>query len=1021
MTDQFVSLHNHSEFSFLDGASSISDYVSRAVELNQSAVAISDHGNMFGAYELWHHAKAAGLKPIIGIESYLATGGREVRERVKWGTVSEDGRDKSEPGAYTHHTLLATGSDGLRSLYRLHATSYREGYYYKPRIDLADLAQHFSGLVCTTGCLGGYVATRIRLGQLKEAYEHASTLKDIFGEHAYVEIMSHGIEVEDRVVTPALIKLAADLGMPLVATGDCHYARVEDADTHDAFLCLQTGAKLADQNRMRFNGPRFHLPSRADMDALGLPKEAMDNSLRIAESVGSYDDVFAHKVRMPKFEGDAPAELQRLAFSGLAHRLQGLVPPEYRERLEYEIKTVCDMGYPDYFIVLADIVGEGKARGMRFTPSRGSAGGSLLAFAMGITDLDPIPHGLIFERFLNPSRVSLPDIDVDVEDTRRAEFIQIAVEKYGVERVARCGAFSTSAAKRSLQDAARVLSLPRSTADDLATHLPRSEFGRSPSLSEGAWDGLNVEQQSTLDLALKVEGFIRGLTIHPAAIVVAPEPLVDEVPLWYQFGGAAKTDPLKHVPIIGYTSKNNFNVVDKLGLVKFDFLGVRNLATITATLDFLGDRIGSIPLPTSATECTDERTFELLRSGNTLGVFQMDGSSMRGLLRKVQPRTLGDLAAVVALYRPGPMGAGADRKYAERKNGRAPVEYPHPEFAAKLSDVLGRTYGLIVFQEQVLKVLNVVCGWNYSDAALLFDAMRKKQRDKMAASEPEFRVAARLNGYSAEAVTALWDTLVPFADYSFNEAHSIGYALLSYHCAYLKANHPAEFMSALLSGVVGNPVKQHEYVAEAKKMGVRILPPDINQSTAGWTPVDGSIRYGLESIRGVGAKAVASLIRRRPYRGLHDFLVRGGANSGVAGALVSSGALDSLVGGRRCQLANDLPELLERANAIGTAASVGQRSLVRSELSLGSGVREDTQLYREWERATLGTELTFDRVRVRIGRPLLGAAWEWLGRVLRGIPGQRPLVVEYQGYEITTNMTVGDVSAVATIEGVTVE
>lgn len=984
----FVHLHVHSEYSMLDGAAKVTALAARAAELGQPALAVTDHGNLFGAYAFHRACVDAGVKPIVGMEAYVAPESRTLRERASWGELEEGGRNKSVPGAYTHLTLLAQNATGLRNLYRLHQLSYSEGMYYKPRIDREILASHSRGVVATTGCPGGAVSTWLRLGKEDEATRSAGGLKDIFGDRLYVELMMHGMEME-RELIPGLLAVARSVAAPVVATNDSHYTHAADANVHDALLCLQTNAKITDAHRFRFNGSGYYLKSREEMDRLGLPVGALDNTLVIAETVSDYGDVFSYRLRTPSPllpDGwDADEALRAMAYDGLSLRKGLPLSKADTDRIDYELDTIIKMGYPNYFVVLADLIGWAKKEGIRIGPGRGSAGGSLVAFALGITDLDPLYHGLLFERFLNPSRVSLPDIDVDIDDSRRNELIRYASDRYGSEHVAQVLTLGTIGAKRAITDSARVLGRSYATGQRLLTGLPPARFGRAPSLTDGTWNEPSGEDSEVLELATGLEGLIRNTGIHAAAVIISPEPLGDILPVWQRDGQT----------ITGFDQTPTVS----LGLVKYDFLGLKNLGIIDETLRQLpGQRLPD--------QYDDPKTYALLASGNTLGVFQLDGSGMRGLLRQLRPTSLTDIAAVLSLYRPGPMGVGAHTEYAHRKNGRAGVSFPHASYADSLADILAPTYGLVVFQEQVLQILNAVCGWDYSQAALIFDAMRKKDHAKLSEGEPAFRVAASANGYSEEAIQALWDTLVPFADYSFNKAHATGYGIVAYWTAWLKANHPAEYMSVLLSKE-GDPDKLKEYILEAQKIGLRILPPDINESGSSWTPVKGAIRYGLASIKGVGSKAVEALVRHRPYRGLDDFLRRAeakGLNAGVLLALVRAGALDSLHADRG-GLLQSATGLAERALADRQKARTGDTGLYRPSYrpAVGTASKSD---YRAWEKEALGVELTVEDVHIRAQRPLSQTEWLYVRSVLRANPGTQPVTVGYRAWQMTVSETV---------------
>jgi DNA polymerase III subunit alpha len=983
-SDDFVHLHVHTHYSLLDGASRVPELVGEVKAKGQSAVAMTDHGTMGGAYEFYHECLKQGVKPIIGMEAYYAPSSRE-EKAVFWGTPDQRKQDVSGSGAYTHLTLLARDAGGLRNLYRLHHLSYTEGFYRKPRVDFDLLSRYGGGLIVLSGCMGGPVATRLRLGQTDEAEATAMAMaRDLHLDGFYIEVMDHEFQ-EERDVTDALISLALRLDLPMVATNDTHYTTPSDDVAQKALLHLQTYGAFAG-----FSGTGYHIKGRGDMAALHLPASSLATPNKIALEVEDYADVFKGKRRIPISKGFMSEDFDAQVMSGLAQRMyektkSNNIPLEYMERAEYENETIVSLGFETYFQTLAEIVQEAKRRGIRVGPGRGSAGGSLVAFALRITDLDPIVHGLLFERFLNPQRVSVPDIDIDIEDSRRDELREWVLDTYGEEYVCMIGTYGTIAAKRALSDSAKVLGKSFATGENMKKLLPPPKFGRAPSLADGDWSELSDSEKEVLELAKKLEGTIRGHGQHAAGLIISPEALPSILPLRKAAGGKENTETSAWR---GLVTAFPMGPVDVLGLTKYDFLGLRNLDIITKTMEFIGREI---PLPVDPEKCNDSRTYELLRRGETLGVFQLDGGGMQRLLRDVRPTAFGDISAVLALYRPGPMGAGSHHEYAKRKNRKLDSSPVLPE----LEDILAETYGLIVYQEQVLAALNRVCGWSYAEAELVFNAMRKKDHAKLDAARPSYVAAAEANGYAPEAIDLLWETLIPFADYSFNKAHTAGYGLVAYWTAYLKANHPNEYLAALLSSVSDNPEKLQEYLAECERMRIRLLPPDVNTSGGGFTPVPEGIRYGLSAIKGVGEKATEALCKRRPYKSLDDFFRRvdpKALNAGIAKALAKSGTLDTLHPDRAALLedAERLTELASRERGNRGDNLFGYSYQPRPVAPVGL----DT--IREWELDTLGVTLVKPLVSIAVDKPLTPTQWVYMSATLKNSGADIEYVLKYK-------------------------
>lgn len=979
-TDPFVHLHVHTDQSLLDGHSTVREAVKTVADLGQPALAITDHGQLGGVRKFWAECVSAEIKPIIGCEFYVAPGSRFAKEAVHWGTPEQRRSDVSGSGSYTHCTILATGDEGVRNLFRLYAASYSDGFYRKPRIDLNLLAAHSGGLIVTTGCAGGAVPTLIRLDQQAAALDLLGTMRDMFGDSLFIEIMEHNNPV-DLEINPTLISLSRSLRVPVIATNDSHYSVGAGAPAHDALLCLQTGQKVNGVRTFKFEGEGYHLRSASEMEMhfREIP-EALRNTLEIADRVEPYN-IFGHTLRMPQYATDNPQEtLRDWVESGIVTR--GITDPGFIQDVNYELSVINNLDYTDYFLVFADLLAETRKNGIRVGPGRGSAGGCKTSYVLGITDLDPSEHGLLFERFLNPERVSLPDIDCDIDDRERDRVIDIARTKYGRQNVAQIGTYGTIKSRAALHDAARVLGKPRSLSNQMVGNLPPIKFGRYPTLAEGDWSRNTAEQSEVLELATHLEGRIRNSGVHAAGVVISPESLVDIIPVY-------KLDSGTGPEVTAY----DMGDIDSTGLVKMDLLGLSTLGIIDTALELLppGARDTFPVLSTKLKDMTDETTFDLLRKGTTLGVFQLDSPGMQQLLRSVKPDKFGDISAVLALYRPGPMAANAHHGYAKRKNGAEGVSYPHRDLGQSLQGILGDTYGLIVYQEQVLQILKEVCGYTYATAALIFDAMRKKDTAKMLKSKPDFVERMKERGYSRECTTALWDTLVPFSDYSFARAHSAGYGVISYWTAYLKANYPAEWMSAVLSRE-SDTEKLQGYVAEVSRMGIKILPPDINESLATWTPGTEGIRYGLASIKGLGEKAFGYVVSKRPYKSLDDFFKRANGkalNARTLSVLIQSGAFDSLCPHRE-ELFAAAETLAERALSERRFARQGQFPLYSTQYAVTGGTFNKA-LRRSWEKELLGTSLSQEEIIVKPDRWLNENEFYIIRRIAQESPGGQRL------------------------------
>jgi DNA polymerase-3 subunit alpha len=940
-SEQFVHLHVHSEYSMLDGAARVSDLFAEAARMKMPALAMTDHGNVFGAYEFWKKGTAAGVKPIIGMEAYITPGtSRFERTRVRWGSGGED--DVSGGGAFTHMTLLAETTEGMHNLFRLSSRASLEGYFYKPRADRELLSMYAKGLIATTGCPSGEIQTRLRMGDYAAACKVAGELQDIFGrESFFCEMMDHGLGIERRVHAD-LLRLSADLKIPTIATNDLHYTYAADAESHEVLLCVQSGKTMADPNRFKFDARDFYLKTAQEMREVWreLP-EACDNTLLIAARCDVKFDENADL--LPRFtvpEGHTEetwlrAEVER----GLQWRYPNGVPDGHRERAAYELGVMGQMGFPGYFLVVADLCRHARESGIRVGPGRGSATGSLVSYALRITELDPITHGLLFERFLNPERVSMPDIDLDFDERRRGDMIRYATEKYGEDRVSQIITYSTIKAKAAIKDAARVLGFPYGIGDKITKAMPAPVMGKDIPLA-GIFDSkherygeakefralyeADVDVKKVVDTARPLEGLRRQWGVHAAGVILSREPLLDVIPIQRRDQDGA------------IITQFDMGACEALGLLKMDFLGLRNLTVLDDALQHVKDNRGEeVVLETLPLDRPE--AYEILCRGDTIGVFQLEGGPMRSLIRSMQPSAFEDIAALIALYRPGPMGMGSHLNYVERKHGRQRMDPIHPELAAPLAEILAETYGVIVYQEQVLAIAQKVAGYTLGQADLLRRAMGKKKKSILDKEKVPFSDGMRANGYSPPAIDKLWETLIPFADYAFNKSHTAGYGLVSYWTAYLKGRYPAEYMAALLTSVRDDKDKSALYLHECRRMGLKVLPPDVNSSGADFSPVGTDIRYGLAGIRNVGTNVVASICATRKskgaYTGFADFLAKVEpvvCNKKVIESLIKAGAFDSL-GHTRQGLLRVHAEAVDACLDTKRAEAVGQFDLFSSD------------------------------------------------------------------------------------------
>lgn len=945
MADSYAHLHVHTEYSMLDGAAKIGALFSEVERLGMPAVAMTDHGNMYGSAEFYRLSKKTSVKPIIGIEAYVAPDSRYRKVPVFWGQSSQrntdelgEGGDVSGAGAYTHMTMLARNATGLRNLFKLSSLASFEGYYRKPRMDRDLIAEHADGIIATTGCPSGEVQTRLRLGQPEEALRAAAEYRDIFGaENFFLELMDHGLAIE-RSVRDGLLDIASKLDLRPLATNDSHYVTKDQAESHSALLCVQAGKTLDDPNRFKFDGDGYFLKGAAEMREYWDTEVpgAADNTLLVAEMVESYDEVFAPVDRMPRFplqEGETEDDLLRAEVEKYTpDRFPAGLTDEYRERIEMELGVISKMGFPGYFLVVGDLTRWARAQEIAVGPGRGSATGSLVAYILQITDLDPIEHSLIFERFLNPERVSPPDIDLDFDERRRGEVLRYTVDKWGEEQVAQVITYGTIKTKAAIKDAARVIhGQPGfSIADRITKTLPPpvaaadiplwgifdraheryAEAAEIRSLSE-----TDSEVGRIMSTARGLEGLVRNAGVHACAVILSSQPLLDVIPLWRRDDGST---------ITGW----DFPSCEDIGLLKMDFLGLR-------TLTVIGDAVNAVKanhdvvIDTSKLALDDAETYKLLSRGDTLGVFQLDGGGMRTLLTAMAPSHFGDIAAALALYRPGPMAANAHMDYAERSNGRQDITPIHPELQEALEPILGETYHLLVYQEQVMAIAQQLAGYTLGQADLLRRAMGKKKKEIIEKEHEAFQAGMIGRGYSAEACQVLWDVMLPFAGYAFNKSHTAGYGLVSYWTAYLKANYPAEFMAAQLTSIGDKKDKSAIYLAECRRMNIKVLPPDVNDSDVWFSAVGEDIRFGLGAVRNVGTNVVEAIIKTRREKGrftsFTDFLDKVPlvcCNKRTIESLIKAGAFDSFEHSRRGLImiheeAVDAVTTLKRQEAVG--------------------------------------------------------------------------------------------------------
>ncbi len=941
----FVHLHLHTEYSLLDGANHLDALIKKAVELRMPAMAITDHGNLFGALEFYQKAMKAGIKPIIGCEMYVAPGSRFDK------TLSAG---RHEDASY-HLVLLARNRTGYKNLVKLVTAGYLEGFYYRPRIDKELLAALSEGLIGLTACLSGEIPTLLLQGRYDAAKDVAEEYRTILGpDNFYLEIQDNGIPEQDKA-NRELIRLAKDTGIPLVATNDCHYLSMGDHKSHDALLCIQTGKTLKEENRMRFSSETFYVKSPEEMrKSFSHVPEAIANTIAIAERCNL--EIELGKYHLPHFpvpDGyTRESYMAELARKGLEERFKEIETVRgpgsfdagaYRKRLDHEIAMVDKMGFAGYLLIVWDFIRYAKEHGIPVGPGRGSAAGSLVAYSLRITDLDPIPFNLLFERFLNPERISMPDIDVDFCMDRRDEVLKYVTEKYGQDHVTQIITYGTMMAKGVIRDVGRVLDIPYSEVDRAAKLVPttlnitlKEALQQEPKLKE--LTSKDPRMAELIEIALRLEGQIRHVSKHAAGVVISQEPLTEYLPLY--------KGPKNEI-----TTQFDMNAVEKIGLVKFDFLGLRTLTVINKAGELINRRLQLAPLAQSEPfsisriPVDDVKTYEMLGRGETAGIFQLESSGMRDIIIKMRPQTFEDLIALVALYRPGPLGSGMVDDFIKRKKGATRISYELPA----LEPILKDTYGVILYQEQVMQIASALAGFSLGEADILRRAMGKKKPEEMERQKERFLRGAAERKIPPTKAGKIFDLMAKFAEYGFNKSHSAAYALISYQTAFLKAHYPVEYMAALLTSEVQDTDKVVKYIYEAREMGITILAPDANQSMWDFTVVEahdrdnvepgsaiGSIRFGLAAVKNIGTSAIEAIIEAREQKGaftsLADFckkIDQRRVNRRVIEALIKCGALD-IANSRRAQMMEGLDMLIEHGGKQQEQEAIGQASIFDS-------------------------------------------------------------------------------------------
>jgi len=930
MSSPFVHLHVHSEYSLLDGSIRVDKLVDRAKQLDMSAVALTDHGNMFGAVRFYRTARACGIKPIIGMEAYVTRGSR-------WDKTKK----KGELGQINHLILLARNVEGYRNLMRLSSTGYLEGFYYKPRIDMEVLEKCSGGLIAMTACLRGDIPQSVLSDGLDSAKKKIQRYVEIFGEgNFYLEVQDHGIE-QEKTVKEAVVQLSRDTGIPLVATNDAHYLDRADAEAHEALLCLQTGTDFEDPRRFRFRTSELYFKTPDEMYELfnDIP-EAVDNSLEVAEKCNvELDQKTFHLPKFPLPERyDSNSDyLKDLAYKGATKRY-GEITDEIDERLKFELSVINKMDYGGYFLIVRDIVNFAKAEGVAVGPGRGSAAGSLLCYVLGITNVDPLEHNLLFERMLNPERVSMPDIDIDFCFERRDEVIRYVIERYGKDNVCQIITFGTMAARAVVRDVGRVLKVAYNDVDRIAKLIPglpgtslEEALKTVPELNKLLESEPRYEKLRKLSLTL--EGITRHASTHAAGMIITPTPLMNHVPLYRTNKGEI-------------TSQYDMKSAESVGVLKIDVLGLRTLTVIDKARKMI-QKNHNIEIDPADIPMQDDRTFDLLRAAKTIGVFQLESAGMRDLVRNLQPESFSDIVAVNALYRPGPLGSDMVTDFVDCKHGRKKIKYEHK----MLEPILKETYGVILYQEQVMRIASTLAGFSLGEADLLRKAMGKKDLEVMAKQRKKFVDGSKRNNISESKAGRIFSLMEKFARYGFNKSHSAAYAVISVTTAYLKANYPAEFFAASLTSEIDDTDRIIVLLDDARATGIAIVPPDINRCEAEFTVEGGQIYFGLAAVKNVGRAAIGQVIAERNENGafesLSDFCVRVSSrtvNRRAIESLIQAGAMDELPG-HRAQKMQNLDRVMEMASRMSRDAERGQFALFANDESY---VEDKLEPCEEW-------------------------------------------------------------------------
>ncbi len=932
--NQFVHLHVHSDFSLLDGGARVEALVKRAKKCGMKALALTDHGNMFGAVEFYRAAMAAGIKPIIGYEAYVAPGSR-FEKKLAPGTT-----------AYRHLTLLARNETGYKNLLKLATSAYLEGFYRRPRIDKEILSEHAEGLVILSGCLSSELSSLLSEGDYERAKAVVEEYRGIAQEGMYyLELQDHGLEKQKKVLK-GKVRLSEELGIPLVATNDIHYVSREDAFAHEVLLCIQTGKKLEDQDRMQLGSAEYYFKTAEEMtQRFGQFPEALANTVKIAEMCNV--EMAFDKRHLPRYEDpqgrDMVTQFKQLCYEGAKRRYPDFDSnEEVKKRLEHEMSVIMEMGFVSYFLIVWDFIRYAREQGIAVGPGRGSAAGSIVAYCLGITGIEPLHYGLLFERFLNVERISMPDIDVDFAPAGREKVISYVRERYGQENVAQIITFGTMASRGVVRDVGRVLNLPLPDVDALAKKIPQGmklhEAVQKEPVLKASYEADDTYRR-LFDISFRLEGLNRHASTHAAGVVVSDAPLVNYVPLY-----KSNSDVSTQFGMVA---------LEALGLMKIDFLGLITLTVLEETLRNIREA-GEEPPELDSIPLDDRKTYKLLSRGEGKGLFQLESEGMRELLSRLKPDSFNDLIAILALYRPGPLGKGMVESYIQRKRGKQEVEYPHPSIAR----ILEETYGVILYQEQVMQIANVLSGFTMNEADTLRKAMGKKKREIMEEFRGKFVTQAVGSGVDKGTASTVFGQIAEFAGYGFNKSHSTAYAVIAYQTAYLKANFPAQFMAALLTSEAGDKDKIAGYISECERLKIKILPPEVNKSFERFTVEDGAIRFGLNAVKNVGGKAIRSIVAAReegPYESLFDFCERvelRDCNKQQIESLIRCGAFDSLKA-KRSQLAAVLDEAMEAGARLQRDRKMGQKTFFEAFMASSPKTAAALPDMEEWHESRL--------------------------------------------------------------------